>query len=1089
MLKKLLIANRGEIAIRVARTAADMGIETVAVYPDDDAQCLHVRHADHALKLPGRGVAAYLDIREIVNAALHAGCDSIHPGYGLLSERADFAMACADAGLVFVGPSPETLAQLGDKTLARSAARALGIPVIEGRDDIRTAADLAAFFDENGGVPVMIKAAMGGGGRGMRVIENADQIDAAFSACQSEALTAFGDGRLYGERFLPNVRHVEVQIIGDGKTVTHLWDRDCTLQRRNQKIIELAPAPGLNPDLRAALLAAAQALARAADYRGLGTVEFLVEPNATATSGYYFIETNPRIQVEHTVTEDWAGVDLVETQLRIAGGAPLDQIALPDPTGPQPTGFALQCRINTERMGPDGTVTPTGGRLDGFVMPGGRGVRVETHGYVGYETNPGFDSLLAKIIVSSQSGDLNTTLNRANRVLGECHIAGIDTNIALLRAVLTLPDLADWAVDVRFIERMLSDGSLQQSPQDSGGFFDTASVNGSADTQPAQTPSFPEGSVPVVAPMQAILVSFEATEGETLQRGQTLAIIEAMKMQHEVNAPMACRVQRHLCAPGQTVQDGAALLVVEETDDVSDKTQGTDTFDPDMIRPDLQGLLDRVALTLDAKRPDAVTRRRSRGQRTARENLADLLQDGSFIEYGQFVHAAQRRRRDIADLQATSPADGIITGVGTVNGDLFGDTGTQVAILAYDGSVMAGTQGMMGHKKTDRLLELARDQKLPVIFYTEGGGGRPGDTDFADTMCSGLDVMTFNLMTRLTADKPSIGINSGYCFAGNAAVFGACDVKIATRNSWIGLGGPAMVEAGGLGAWSPKDIGPAPMQAEIGLVDLLAEDEAHATTLARQVLGCFQGAVTEWAAPDQRLLRHAIPENRKRAYDIRAVINGLVDMGSFIEMRAQFASGMITGLVRIEGQPFGLIANNPMHLGGALDAKASTKAAGFLTLCGRFNLPVISLCDTPGFMVGPASERDGGVQAACSMIAAGAQLDSALFTVVLRKGYGIGAQAMAGGSFAAPFFTISWPTGEFGAMGLEGAVELGYKKELDAQPDAASRQALFDQLVAQSYAHGRALNVASVQEIDAVIDPQETRAWILNGVRGANTKR
>ncbi|MEX0286334.1 MAG: carboxyl transferase domain-containing protein [Paracoccaceae bacterium] len=1051
MFQNILIANRGEIAIRVARTAAELGIKTVAVAPADDANCPHLRHADDQAILPGAGAAAYLDIDAIIATARDKGCDAIHPGYGFLSERSEFAAACADAGLTFIGPSTDVLAALGDKSAARNAAAALGVPVIPARSPIVDVSDLTAFLTDCNG-PVMLKAVSGGGGRGMRVVRSDSDATAAFDAASAEARAAFGNGTLYAERLLESARHIEVQIAGDGTQVIHLWDRDCSLQRRHQKIIELAPAPGLAPDLREGILGAAVRIGEAQGLQTLATVEFLVEPDASVDHGWYFLEVNPRLQVEHTVTEDWLGLDLVELQLRLAAGEALSAMDLPDTA---PSGHAIQLRINAERFTATG-VMPASGTLDHFQPPGGRGLRIETHGEPGYAPHPGFDTLLAKLIVRDTT--LPRLLTRANRALRDFRIEGIESNTALLAELLNREDIQTWTVSTRLVDEVLP---------------------GLADLT---TPQGADGGT-VTAPMAANVVSIDVEPGQTVQRGALLAVLEAMKMQHELRAEAACQIDDILARPGEAVAEGTALFRVTPQEDASDATDSTQAIDPDHIRPDLQAVLDRIALTQDANRPDAVKRRRSRGQRTARENHADLTGGAEFMEYGALVHAAQRRRHDPKQLQVMCPADGIITGIGHVNGDLFDPEHSRAAMLLYDGSVMAGTQGFLGHKKTDRILEVARDQKLPVIFYTEGGGGRPGDEDFNDICVSGLDVMTFNLMTRLTADKPSIGVNSGYCFAGNAAVFGACDIKIATRDSWIGLGGPAMVEAGGLGAHSPKDIGPAPMQADIGLVDVLAEDEAHATALTRAIFGMFQGPVADWQAPDQRLLRHVVPENRKRVYDIRAAIAGLVDVGSFVEMRAQFARGLITGFCRIEGVPFGLIANNPHHLGGALDADASEKGAGFLRLCGRFGLPVISLCDTPGFMVGPDSERQGGVQRACELIGAGAALADHLFTVVLRKGYGIGAQAMAGGSFAAPAFVVSWPTGEFGAMGLEGAVQLGYKKELEAAGDDAARQALFDQLVGQFYERGQALNVASLQEIDAVIDPADTRKWIMNGWR------
>lgn len=1072
MFQKLMIANRGEIAIRIARTAAALGVPSVAIHPRDDARCLHTRSADQSVEIPGTGVAAYLDIAAIVATAVETGCDAVHPGYGLLSENAGFATACAHAGLIFVGPAPETLTALGDKTQARRIADDQDVPTIPGRDSITSPDDLAAFLAKQNGAAVMVKAAAGGGGRGMRPLRDANGAEAAFAQCQGEAMAAFGDGRLYGERLIENARHIEVQIIGDGQTVRHLWDRDCTLQRRHQKVVELAPAPLLSDDLRQALLQAATRIAAAQGYRGLGTVEFLVEPGANAKTGWYFIEVNPRIQVEHTVTEDWLGLDLVALQLRLAAGEPLNRLDLP-PTDDMPGGQALQLRITAQ----PGPITPGTGQIDQFILPGGPGLRIDTHGYAGYRPHPGFDPLLAKVILRSPSIDLGHMLARARRALGEMVVTGLSTNIALLDHLLARPGLADWAIDTATAD------SVEPSAHATDPFFDTETT-----TRAPTQHDIPPGTEAITAALPAVVTSLDVAEGQQVARGQVLAVIEAMKMQHELTAPQSGTVATLLVQPGDTVEAGQPLILIRPDIEAGTAPEAIAAPDPDHIRPDLQALLDRRALTQDAQRPEAMARRRARGQRTARENVTALLVGGDFIEYGQLVYAAQRRRRATDDLIAASPADGIITGIGHINADRFGDAQSRVAVLAYDGSVMAGTQGMMGHLKTDRILELARDQRLPVIFYTEGGGGRPGDTDFADVMSSGLGVMTFNLMTRLTADKPSIGVNAGYCFAGNAAVFGACDIRIATRNSWIGLGGPAMVEAGGLGAHKPTDIGPAPMQARIGLVDLLAEDEGHATALARQVMGYFQGPLTDWSAPDQRPLRHVIPENRKRVYDIHNVIDGLADQGSFLELRPGYAPGMITGFLRIGGQAIGLIANNPGHLGGAVDAAASAKGAGFLTFCARFEMPVLSLCDTPGFMVGPDSEAEGGVQQACALLGAGAQMADRLFCVVLRKGYGIGAQAMAGGSFAAPVFVIAWPTGEFGAMGLEGAVQLGYRRELEAEPDPDARQALFDRLVAQSYEQGQALNVAALTEIDAVIDPAETRDWVRQGLRALPPK-
>ncbi len=1078
MLKKLLIANRGEIAIRIARTAADLGVETLAIYSPDDARSLHVRHTDEAVELEGRGVAAYLDFEQIIKIAKRTGCDSIHPGYGLLSERMDFAAACEENGIVFVGPLAKTISQQGDKVLARALAKSANVPVTEGVDGIASADDVRTFFQSQGGAPIMLKAVNGGGGRGMRVVRNDGEIDAAFDQCRAEALGAFGEDALYAERFLPAVRHIEVQIVGDGNDVIHLWERDCSVQRRNQKIIELAPAPRLDSDLRANLLQSAVAIGKACNFRGLATVEFLVDCEASDANAYFFMETNPRIQVEHTVTEEVLGLDLVAIQLRVASGETLADIGLSQDSVGEPLGYAVQARINSESIAADGSVVPMSGQLSAFEPASGPGVRVDSYGYRGYTTNPNFDSLLAKLIVHSRSGDLATLMDRTVRALSEFHIGGLETNIPFLQALLELPQLRDWDVTVSGVEAKLKEIVASGIETGRTRYFEDASAD--AQAAHAVEEDYPEGSTPVLAPMQAVVVSLQLEEGATFQAGDVLAVIEAMKMQQEVRAESAGTVLRLLREPGDLVGAHQAILLVEEGESDGSDRKAEEEIDLDHIRPDLARLQERINATLDVTRPEAVERRRSRGQRTARENVADLCDPGSFAEYGQLAIAGQRRKRGVEALIKASPADGIITGIGTVNGDMPGSRKSSVAVLAYDATVMAGTQGIFGHKKTDRILEIALEQDLPLVFYTEGGGGRPNDDDFDDIIRSGLNIKTFSLLAQI--DQPRIGVNAGFCFAGNAAVFASCDIKIAAKDSWIGLGGPAMVEAGGLGAYSPKEIGPSEVQAKTGLLDIVAEDEEQATALARQVLSYFQGPTESWEAADQRLLRHAIPENRKRVYDIHKVIHTLADSGSFLELKPDFCGGMITGLVRIEGHPMGLIANNPMHLGGALDAGASAKAASFITLCGKLDLPVISLCDTPGFMVGPDSEKQGGVGAAGSLISAGSRLETPIFFVTLRKGYGLGAMAMSGGGFTKPVFAISWPTGEFGPMGLEGGVELGYKTELDATETPAERQELFDRLVAKAYEEGGAINVASLTEIDAVIDPKDTREWIARGI-------
>ena len=504
----------------------------------------------------------------------------------------------------------------------------------------------------------------------------------------------------------------------------------------------------------------------------------------------------------------------------------------------------------------------------------------------------------------------------------------------------------------------------------------------------------------------------------------------------------------------------------------------------DETRPELAAWRERVDRTLDEQRAEARTRRHEKGYRTARENIEDLVDAGSLVEYGQLAVAAQRSRRDYQDLQSSTAGDGIITGTCTINASLVGPGRGRAAVIVNDYSVLAGTQGFFHHKKLDRICELAEELGLPVVMYTEGGGGRPGDTDVT-TQIAGLNIRSFSTWAGLSGKVPRIAVNNGYCFAGNAALFGCADFTIATRSSWIGMAGPAMIEGGGLGKFDPTQIGPIEVQERNGVVDIVAENEAHATALARQLLSYFQGPVEEWTAAPQEGLRQVIPQDRRWAYPVRRVIETIADTGSFLELQRIFGRSIVTGFIRLEGRPLALIANDCQQLGGAVDAQASEKGARFLRLCDALGLPVLSLTDTPGFMVGPDSEKQGAVRSMSSLFLAGAAMTVPVVAIFLRKGYGLGAMAMTGGSFVRPLYAASWPTGEFGGMGLEGAVRLGYKKELDAVTDPVEREALFQQLLARMYDVGKATEAAAHLEIDAVIDPADTRAVVLRAFAAA----
>ncbi|MFW6011461.1 MAG: acyl-CoA carboxylase subunit beta [Desulfosalsimonas sp.] len=500
------------------------------------------------------------------------------------------------------------------------------------------------------------------------------------------------------------------------------------------------------------------------------------------------------------------------------------------------------------------------------------------------------------------------------------------------------------------------------------------------------------------------------------------------------------------------------------------------------IRPELAEVIERHRMTRDENRPEAVEKRREKGQRTIRENIEDLLDDYPQIEYGSLAVAAQRRRAPMEELIKNTPADGIVTTIGKVNSHLFDHPKNRCMVLGYDYTVLAGTQGYFNHNKKDRALELAYKMKLPTVLFAEGGGGRPGDVDKAETAVAGLHLKSFSHFARLSGLVPVIGIVSGYCFAGNATLLACCDVIIAAQNSNIGMAGPAMIEGGGLGRFHPSEIGPVSVQSPNGVIDIVVEDEKEAVAAAKQYLSYFQGPVSQWECEDQKLLRDSIPQRRRRTYDVRKIINTLADKGSVLELRKKFGKGIITALIRIEGHPFGLVANNTYHLAGAIDADSGDKLSRFAQLCDAFDLPMISLIDTPGFMVGPEAEKTAQVRHFGRIFTNFVNITVPVFSIVLRRGYGLGAMAMAGGSFHNSDFIVSWPTGEFGGMGLEGAVKLGYRKELEAIEDPEERERRFNELLAMYYEHGKAINMASCLEIDNVIDPAETRQWVMAGL-------
>ncbi|MDP7315424.1 MAG: carboxyl transferase domain-containing protein [Pseudomonadales bacterium] len=1111
----LLIANRGEIAIRIARAAADMGLKTVAVCSEDDTSNLHTRVADEVFQLEGKGARAYLDGEAVIAAAKATGCDAIHPGYGFLSEQATFAQQCAEEGITFVGPSVELLGLFGDKARARIAAIEADVPVLKGIDGAVTIDEARTFMESLGeGASVIIKAIAGGGGRGTSAVTDPAELKTVYERCQREAKAAFGVADVYVEEFVTRARHVEIQILGDvDGNIVHLGERECSIQRRNQKVLEVAPAPGLSEQLRRNIIDAAVRFAKKESYSNLGTFEFLVDETSQGEHPFVFIEANARLQVEHTVTEEVTGVDLVQAQIRLAAGKLLTELGLDDPDIAVPRGYAIQARVNMETIKENGAVRPASGTFAVYEAPNGPGVRTDGFGYTGYKTSTAFDSLLAKVITHTPTDDFSVAVNRTIRALSEFRLEGVSTNIPFLQNILSHDEFVNGDVHTRWVDEHLvelaaapqktvkrfvqidqSEGTANNSGL-AGAQVDTsdplALFNHDAKVKAEQSQedemletvemSGPDGSIGMSSPIQGTIVTIDVSVDDEVRAGQALAVVEAMKMEHVIAADRDGIVREITMVAGDVVREGYPIVFIEEAEVTGGETTAREELDPDFIRPDLEEMYMRHAYTLDENRPEAVAKRYARGYRMPRENIDELMDPGSFKEYWPLIVARQHRRHDMDTLRRDTPADGLLAGTGTINGDLFDEDRTRAMVVHYDYTVLAGTQGGRNHYKQDRMFELANRFRMPLILFGEGGGGRPGDDAIGPGVA--FDTHTFTQFSKLSGLVPLITVINGRTFAGNTALVACCDVIIATEGTTVAMGGPAMIEGGGLGIYTPEEIGPMSFQVPNGVVDILVKDEKEAVQVAKKYLSYFQGIVKEWEAPDQRPLRHVIPENRLRLYDMRGIINILADKDSVLEIREKFGIGVITSFIRVEGRPMGVIANNPHHLAGAIDSDGADKGARFIQLCDAFDIPVLSLMDCPGMMVGPDVERTALVRHCVRMFNAGANLTTPLFGVVVRKAYGLGVQAMCGASSRVGFFTIAWPTAEFAGMNIEGAVKLGYRKELAAIEDPEERKKEFELRVERSYEAAKAVNAGTGGGLDDVIDPADTRDWIASAMK------
>ncbi len=1106
--QRVLVSNRGEIAIRIAKAAASLGIESVGVYAPADALSLHTRIATVAREINGTAgadpVGAYLDAEAILGIATDAGCDCVHPGYGFLAENAAFAERCAEAGIAFIGPSPAALKLFGDKVQARTLAASLGIPTVPGSDAALGSAAEAQALAAEIGYPVMLKAAGGGGGRGMRAVADANALCDAFERCRSEAEAAFGDGSLFVEKLIERPRHIEVQVLADGEGNTvHLHERDCSVQLRNQKVIETAPAPGLDAELRERMLADAVKLVQAADYVNAGTVEFLVTPE---TGGYYFIECNPRIQVEHTVTEQVTGVDLVEAQFRIAAGASLGDLGVGDQSAVgKPRGFAVQARV----------VARGAGTLAAYKEPSGPGVRVDASGYVGYSPPPQFDPLLAKVVGTvSSTGSFASALERTARALGEFHVSGLATNIAQLQAILAHPTVREG--DARTTLLAEEPSLLASAPNGNGTLAllqQQATVMGvggaaAAGTQPSAATDLavPDGHEAVACPMAGSVLEVRAQEGDRVAPSEPLLVISAMKMESQVEAPCAGVVSAaQALNPGDNVEAGQVFAAIDPDEAAArgSERQSDQGWAPLLRDVDTMRALAHKRLAPGSEDP-GVVRQRSRGKLTCRERIDLLLDAGSFREVGSIAgFASYDEDGTITDFTPANHVGG------------WGRIETRPVVVCADDFTSRGghADGAIGAKSgyLDRLSIEMRQPSIRLLDGSSGGGsvaamvpaqkkegesaakesrgaikaGRPRVAGGGGSFLPGHLGSAMYTQQLSTVPVVNMLLGSVVGIGAAKAVLGHFSVMVRDIAQLFVAGPPVVAHAMGYDI-TKEDLGGWHIHCRNGSVDNLAEDEEEAADLTRRFLSYLPSSVYEAPPvapprsddpPDRREeeLFSLIPRKRTTTFDMRKAIRLMADRDSFFEVGPLWGTDQITGFVRMGGHPLGVIASDSQHAnGGALTADGCSKLTRHLDLCDLFHLPVLNLVDNPGFAVGLEHEISGTIRRGGEWMVAFSQVTVPIFTVVMRRSFGV-----AGNNYATPVarpsMRVAWPAADAGGIPPEGGIEAAYKRQL---AEAEDPRALRDELMARIETARGPIGPLSKFQIEEMIDPRDTRRVI-----------
>jgi acetyl/propionyl-CoA carboxylase alpha subunit/acetyl-CoA carboxylase carboxyltransferase component len=1114
--RRVLIANRGEIAIRIAHAAAGLGVESVAVHAAVDDRSLHTRVATHSRSIggPGDAVSAYLDVDAVLAAAQASGCDCVHPGYGFLAENAEFARRCAEENLTFIGPSPAALTLFGNKVAARDLAQSLGIPLVPGSAvPLASAADAAALAGEVG-YPVMLKAAAGGGGRGMRRVDRETGLAEAFDRCRSEAEAAFGHSELFLERLIQRPRHIEVQILADGHgNVVHLYERDCSVQLRNQKVVEIAPAANLSAELRASLHGDAVRLAGASGYVNAGTVEFLVVPE---TGEYFFIECNPRIQVEHTITEQVLGIDLVEAQFHIAAGATLADLGLDRPHPPR--GFAVQARV----------VATGPGTLVAYKEPSGPGVRVDAAGYLGYTPPPQFDPLFAKVI--GWGASLPAAADRTRRALEAFHIAGLPTNLAQLTAILDQPAVRGGEARTTLLAEVpdlagpapMGTGAATAATPALELLTEQAAALTTGTTVgplPAATPragpqiQVETGQEAVVAPMAATLVEWRVEVGTAVAPGDTIAVLSAMKMETLVTAPDAGVITAVAdLDPGAAVAGGQILAALDPT---ASGGRAVTHRPEDGWQPVLDEVATLQQLAHARFAPDStdpgVVRQRSRGKLTCRERIDLLLDPGSFHEVGSLTGFASYDDR--GGIGAFTPANHV-GGWGRVDG--------RTAVVCADDFTSRGghADGAIGAKSL-HLDRLSVQLQVPSVRLLDGSSGGGSVAAMVPVQRKEGESAARESSGAITAGRPRVSGGGGSFLPGHLgsteyaeqlttvpvvnvllgsvvgigaakAVLGHFSVMVADIAQLFVAGPPVVAHAMGYDV-TKEDLGDWRIHCRNGSVDNLAETEEDALAQTRRFLSYLPASVYEappilspdTADPATRRdeeLFGLVPRKRTTTFDIRRAISLLADRGSFFEVGPLWGTDQVVGFVRFNGHPMGVIASDSRHVnGGALTADGCDKLTRHLDLCDLFHLPVLNLVDNPGFAVGIEHEVRGTIRKGGEWMIAFAQTAVPVFTVIVRRSFGV-----AGNNYATPRLQpgmrVAWPSADVGGIPPEGGIEAAYKRQLAEAADPAALRAEIEARIESARGPIGPLNRFQMEEM---IDPRDTRSLICEWVQTA----